>query len=177
MKTKTNNIILRIKRAEDLFYGSAIPLSCKRLLHPDVEEFIIDEAEKLNQKQEFQLTIQIEENSFNTYGIISIIHRHFEDKRETANHQIKKAIKLGLRSLLIGFLFLIIMFLLTKLATSFLPENALMITLRELFIILAWVALWRPADLLLYDWQPYKRNAKLFDKLAKSKVHVTTLST
>jgi len=47
-----------------------------------------------------------------------------------------------------------------------------MITLRELFIILGWVALWRPAELLLYEWRPHKRNAKLFDKLAKCDVQV-----
>jgi hypothetical protein len=113
-----------------------------------------------------------EQMSFNVNEISSTIHTHFKSKGENASMQVKRILKLGWRSLLVGFAFLIIMYLLTKVLTGLLHENTLMITLRELFIILAWVALWRPADLLLYDWQLHKRNAKLFYKIAKSKVQV-----
>lgn len=173
LETRTNDIFLRIKKSEDLFYASVIPLSCKRLLHPDVEEFIIEEAEKLKLDTDFFITIQIaEDQTYNLNEISSIVHKHFESKHEKANHQVKNILSLGLRSLLIGFVFLIIMFLLTQALISYLPESALMITLKEFFIILGWVALWRPADLLLFDWRPHKRNAKLFERIAKCKVRV-----
>ncbi|HWJ25215.1 MAG TPA: hypothetical protein VNS32_01665, partial [Flavisolibacter sp.] len=135
-------------------------------------EFIIEEAEK-SPGSDFRITIQVaEEHSFNVNEIASLIHRHFKSKTETASHQARKTVRLGWKTLFIGFLFLIVMYLLTKIVTGILPENALMISLRELFIILAWVALWRPADLLLYEWRIYKRNAKLFERIAKCKVQV-----
>jgi len=143
------------------------------LLHPDVEEFIIEESEKLQRNSDFHITIQItEEQSFNMKEISFIIHKHFKNKRDQSSYEIKKILRLGWRSLFIGFAFLIIMFLLTKTLMTFLPENPLMVTLRELFIILGWVALWRPAELLLYEWRPYKRNEKLFDRIAKCRVQV-----
>jgi hypothetical protein len=66
------------------------------------------------------------------------------------------------------------MFLLTTLLVALLPQGGLMLTLREFFIIVAWVAMWRPAELLLYEWWPYKRKARLFDKLAHCKIRSFT---
>jgi hypothetical protein len=66
------------------------------------------------------------------------------------------------------------MYILTNIMMALMQENALVITLRELFIILAWVALWRPAELLLYEWRVHKRNAILFDRIAKCEVQVFT---
>src|SRR5437764_267090 len=95
LRTKTDDIILKVKKLDDLFYKSVIPLSCGRLLHPDVEEFIIEEAEKLQKKSSVRITIQVEEQPFNTNDVTSIIHRHFENKRHKASHQKKKSLRLG----------------------------------------------------------------------------------
>jgi len=32
--------------------------------------------------------------------------------------------------------------------------------------IFGWVAMWKPAELFLYDWIPVRRNKKLFGRLA-----------
>ena len=171
---KTENIILKVKTADDLFYESVIPLSCNRVLHPDVEEFIIEEAEKLQRHSKIHITVRVEEHSFNAKEIAGIIHKHFDGKREKEKLQLQKSLRLGWRSLFVGFIFLTVMFLLTKVLVTVLSENALMITLRELFIILGWVALWRPAELLLYEWRPYEHNAKLFERITRCSVEVTT---
>ncbi len=163
---------MNVKKAEDLFYKSVIPLSCRRHLHPDVEEFIIENAEQLNANSSFDIIIRLEEPSSKVEEIASMIRKHFENKRDNAKIRLKTSLKLGLRSLFTGFVFLVMMYLLTKLLAGILPENGLMIPLRELLIILAWVALWRPADLLLYEWHPYKRNVKLFERILNSKVRV-----
>jgi hypothetical protein len=174
LEKETGNIILSAKKVEELFYQCVIPLSCKRLLHPDVEEFIIEETEKLQPNSDFHITIQVpDQQSFKEDEIASIIHRHFQGQYEKARLQVKTILRLGLRSLLIGFVFLIITYLLIGTLKSFIKENALLITLREFFIILGWVALWRPADLLLYEWRPHQRKAKLYNRIAKCNVQVT----
>lgn len=38
--------------------------------------------------------------------------------------------------------------------------------LDEGLIILAWLALWRPAEALLYEWIPFYRKRRLFERLA-----------
>ena len=81
-------------------------------------------------------------------------------------------LRLGWRSLLIGFIFLAIMYVLTEMINDFTSMDGFTTTLRESFIILGWVALWRPAELLLYDWRPFKRDLKLFGRLEKCAVIV-----
>src|SRR5581483_6035390 len=44
--------------------------------------------------------------------------------------------------------------------------------LDEGLIILAWLALWRPAEALLYDWVPSYRRRRLFERLASIRVSV-----
>ena len=43
----------------------------------------------------------------------------------------------------------------------------------EGFIIVSWVSLWRPFELLLYEWLPFGRMAKTFDRLAALPVSLT----
>jgi hypothetical protein len=44
--------------------------------------------------------------------------------------------------------------------------------LDEGLIILAWLALWRPAEALIYGWVPFYRNRRLFERLAGIRVTV-----
>ena len=44
--------------------------------------------------------------------------------------------------------------------------------LDEGLIILAWLALWRPAEALLYEWVPLYRKRRLFERLAAVRVSV-----
>jgi hypothetical protein len=44
--------------------------------------------------------------------------------------------------------------------------------LDEGLIILAWLALWRPAEALIYGWVPFYRNRRLLERLAGMRVSV-----
>jgi hypothetical protein len=39
-------------------------------------------------------------------------------------------------------------------------------------VIGAWVALWRPLEIFLYDWWPIRAEARLFDRLGSMDVQV-----
>lgn len=163
-------IVLHVQRPEDILFKSAILSSAKRLLDPTVEEFITEEAEGLD-ASDITLLVKSEERQPSLEaGIADIIHKHFAYRSRKAEMSVKKIFKLGWKSLLVSFGFLILMFLIAFAITTFLPENTIVITFRELFIILGWVALWRPADLLLYDWRIYKRRGKLLTRVAHCEV-------
>jgi hypothetical protein len=42
----------------------------------------------------------------------------------------------------------------------------------ESLVIFGWVAMWRPAEIFLYDWLPITRRRRLFRRLAKAEVSV-----
>jgi hypothetical protein len=47
--------------------------------------------------------------------------------------------------------------------------------LQESVVIGSWVALWRPLEILLYDWWPMLADIRLFDRLAAMKVEVNLI--
>jgi hypothetical protein len=67
---------------------------------------------------------------------------------------------------------LAVIFSLTELSLHLVPDNKVVLFIRESFIIFGWVALWRPMELLLYDWYPIKTDINLYARLEQSNVNV-----
>ena len=78
----------------------------------------------------------------------------------------------GWRILFIALGLLAVVFSLTEIALHLIPDNRFVQFARESFIIFGWVALWRPLELLLYDWYPIKANINLYYRLEHSNVQV-----
>ncbi len=90
------------------------------------------------------------------------------------SHQKVREIRLeGRRALFIGFVVWAICLLLSTLSESFFSRYSLQgRLLGEGFLIAGWVSLWRPAELLLYDWWPYAQDAKLYERIKAMDVAV-----
>jgi hypothetical protein len=52
------------------------------------------------------------------------------------------------------------------------PPGRIATMLQEGFTIVAWVALWRPAELLLYDQWPIRSDIALLRRIETAEVHV-----
>ena len=168
-------IILKLKDVDqilivphNLFYG-------KRMLTPDAEEFLIEEAEKYSYRAAIHLKVYLPPENLNRSKEVELaIHQHFAYRKNKALKQLSRTLRLGWRGLLIAIIFLSVLVLLTLIIIRQIPEGGLSVIVREILIILGWVALWRPADLLLYEWRPFKRDANFFEKLERCKVEVIT---
>ena len=79
----------------------------------------------------------------------------------------------GRRALVIGFTAWTICLLLSTLSEQVFSRYSLEGRLfGEGFLIAGWVSLWRPAELLLYDWWPYSRDARLYERIKTMDVAV-----
>lgn len=79
----------------------------------------------------------------------------------------------GWRSLRIGSVFWIVCLALSLLAEKLLADySAFGRLFGEGFIIAGWVGLWRPAELLLYEWRPYKREGELYEAIKRMDVRI-----
>jgi hypothetical protein len=173
---QTAHITLILQSVKQMLHHSEVPLYSRQLLNKDIEDFLVREAAALPRSAAINLIVQMPAGETAAgEDVAGIIHRHFAYCRHGSERLLKHALHLGWRSLLIGFVFLTFMVLLTKIIDRIPQQFYLAIPVRELLIILGWVALWRPADLLLYDWYPYKRDAKLFGRLEHSKVLVEAI--
>jgi hypothetical protein len=111
-------------KAGGYFFQSPIPLSCKRFLKQEADDFIEEEAKSLPFKKSMVLSITATERpTLNEYEISTIIHKHFAHCKQKAEKQLGTVLKLGERRLLIGFVFLVDMFLLSKILAALLDQG------------------------------------------------------
>ena len=175
---RVSEIILELNEVDQLLIAPDSLFYGKRMLSPDAEEVIIEEATMASSNGHIHLKIRLLKGESNRRDEISAaIHQHFIYRRRKSERQLKKVLQLGLESLLMSIVFLGLLVSLTLLIIKLLPEGGLSLTFREILIILGWVALWRPADLLLYEWRPFKREVNLFRKLEQCKVDIVTVRT
>jgi len=170
---RSSEIILELHDVDQLLIAPCSVFHGKRMLSPDAEELIIEEATKVSSNDHIHLKIELgKDETGRTDEITTAIHQHFIYRRKKSERQVKKVFQLGWQSLLISIVFLGLLVSFTSLIVRLLPEGGLSITFREILIILGWVALWRPADLLLYEWRPFRREINLFRKLEQCKVEI-----
>ena len=145
----------------------------KRTLKSDAEEFIIEEAEALSSKGAINIKVFLafSEHKYKD-DIATAIHRHFCYRKEQSQKKYKRTLQYGWRILYIALGMLAVIFSISQIALFLMPDNRLVLFIRESFIILGWVALWRPLELLLYDWHPIKTNINLYYRLEHSTVQV-----
>ncbi len=171
---KTVTLTLPNCTPEQLLIDSDSVLSGKRFITNDAENFLIDEALQFSPKTAFQISIRINgPSSVSSANIATAIKKHFEFRKERSLRKLRNTLTMGWKNLVVGIVFLGLLVFTVLMASKTIPEGSFSTTIRELLIILGWVALWRPADLLLYEWRPFKREADLFQQLADAKVEVS----
>lgn len=148
----------------------------KRKIRQDAEEFILEEAKAFPRSTSITIIIFLpvaEENLQNNFS--SAVHQHFFYCREKASRERKRTLQYGWRALAIAFVLLGIALSISHLLDSFFPHNSIANTTEESLTILGWVAFWKPAELLLYNWYPFSRDMALYARLERSVVQVANI--
>ncbi|ODT23599.1 MAG: hypothetical protein ABS54_10360 [Hyphomicrobium sp. SCN 65-11] len=79
----------------------------------------------------------------------------------------------GRKALRIGLVFWAICLALSLLFEELVfKSNAMGRLFGEGFIIAGWVGLWRPAELLLYDWRPFSREIRRYEEIKRMAVTI-----
>ena len=104
-------------------------------------------------------------------SIAGAIQSHFLYRRKNLDRQIREHMRRGQLFLLIG-LSLLIGFLTLAELTVRIPPGPVRQILREGLVITGWVAMWRPLEVLFYDWWPLVRQRRLTRRLLDARVTV-----
>jgi hypothetical protein len=89
--------------------------------------------------------------------------RHYQHQADLVRHRFRRMMREGRRSLLIGLLALAACMLIADVASDSSWRSARV--LGEGLVIGGWVAMWRPIEILLYDWWPLRREIALHERL------------
>jgi hypothetical protein len=149
------------------------PFHEKDLDH-DAEEFILSWAEEFHRQEPVDLIVHLEtlpEEHDAKQLVENAVHNYFAYRTRLNRLELKRLMKQGRMSLLVGLSFLGICLLIIELLVLNRP-GTLPNFLTQSLTIAGWVAMWRPMEIYLYDWWPLRRRGKIFDKLSRMPIEV-----
>lgn len=142
----------------------------RRDLDSSAEEYILDAARELPQDAKLCLNLWLpgEELALaNAERVTRTVRYHFQWMHQRSRHKLREHLREANRSTILGLVFMVVCMLIVHSIESMAPPDHLMTSISaEGLMVIGWVALWRPVEMLLYDWWPLRREVKLTRRLA-----------
>jgi hypothetical protein len=103
--------------------------------------------------------------------VVAAVQGHFSGQSRLAGRRLATLLANGRLALLMGSLFLLLCsglsLLVGELGLGWVGE-----VVEEGLVIIGWVALWRPAEIFLYDWWPLRQQRRQMHRLATMPVEL-----
>jgi hypothetical protein len=150
----------------------------ERDLDPNAEAFIVAWARETPPDAPLALRVELDRlpgGPDETTMLRDAIHGFFATRAQSTRARLRQLFRIARKSLIIGLFVLAAFFGVGALVTRWLSGNPVADFAHESLSIGGWVAMWRPLELLLYDWWPIRAEARLYDRLATMPVRVTYL--
>ncbi len=172
-KVAENLIEIRVNDIAQLFHTlDPFPFR-ERDLADEAEDYIVSWAREMPSNRPFKLVVHIPDSESQkraSRDLVEAFNSYFAGRAIVIQRDLNELFRIGRRSLLIGASILATCFLLAHLAGSYLTEIAFKRLMEESFLILGWVANWRPLEIFLYDWWPLARRRDLYNRLSEATV-------
>jgi len=177
-KTAAFPICVTIEEPEDLFHELDPSPLIGRDLDERLESYILATAREFPKKANFILRVDVPQDKLpgaNEAGdLAEAIRVYFAYQRDQEWGKLRRVVREGRGALAVGLAFLFVCGAVGVLSerTWSEPFGSFM---KEGLLIIGWVALWRPVEMLLYDWRPIRKECRVLDGLAKMQVNFATV--
>ena len=141
-----------------------------RDLDPGLVEYLRDAAEDLSRHASFRVVFWLERPCRPT-EIEESFRAHFRYVLDRLRHQRREQRRTGHVALLLAVVLMAALMALTQLVGNTIP-GSLGVGLKEGLVILSWIVLWRPVEVLIYDGIPVRRERKVVSKLLCAPIDV-----
>lgn len=169
-------IELRVEEIAQLFHTlDPFPFR-ERDLDREAEDFIVGWARELPVDKPIRIIIHFPDNVAQTQASRELgdaFSRYFSRRADITQRDLNELFRVGRRSLSIGVPVLVVCLVAAHFTGRFLIEAPFNRLVEESFLILGWVANWRPLEIFLYDWWPIARRRDLYLRLSKAVVAPT----
>jgi len=166
----TATVSVHVRELAQLFNSLDPAPFWDRDLDRTAAEFIEDEFRDRQSAELWHLHVHVLEGETSATDLQRAIESYYGRMANSARLAMREHLRLGEFALVGGMsIFLLSMGIRDILGRL---SGHLPVLLDEGLIILAWLALWRPAEALIYGWIPFHRNRRLFERLAGIKVFV-----
>jgi hypothetical protein len=167
-------IELRVDNVAQLFHTlDPFPFR-ERDLDGEAEKFIVGWARELTAARAITIVVHLPKPRRNKAAqeLREAFHGYFSHQADAIQREINELFRIGRRSLGIGASILVACLVLAHLAGGYLIDSPFRRLVEESFLILGWVANWRPLEIFLYDWLPPARRRDLYRRLGAANVEL-----
>ena len=161
---------MRVATVEHLFNPmDPSPLEERSLDH-EVADWIEEWAEDLDHDHPVEVEISVNDGQLHgrEAAIVNGLHRHFEYREWQTARQLHKLLREGRISLLIGLAALAGFNAVSRLIGT--SSNPVINVVHDGLSVLGWVSMWKPLEVLLYDWWPIRHERRACQRLAESTI-------
>ncbi|MFN8845952.1 MAG: hypothetical protein ACK5V3_16595 [Bdellovibrionales bacterium] len=165
-------IEVRVKSAQQLFDARDPAPFRDRDLDDDFVEWINSSAREFPIKTPLKIVIHVEEaekSELSSEAIREAIRSFYAYKIELQRGDLKDFIRRAQIFFAVGILVLVACLAVAQSLPHSEPPGALNI-LREGLVIFGWVSIWKPIELILFDWYPLFERLRLFKKLENTEI-------
>jgi hypothetical protein len=145
----------------------------ERELDPNAADYIIEWAEELTGKGALELVIKLGQPlgaGDDPAMVEQSVREYFQRRAAATRRNLRHMLRLGRISMLIALLFLGPVIVIAESAAHMVQTERYAALIENSLVIGAWVALWRPLEIFLYDWWPVRAEARLYDRLSQMAV-------
>jgi hypothetical protein len=146
----------------------------RRRLDADWLDYIFERMESRGRHKAVHLTLHVSPQMLENHEageLVENIRGQLIQHHRVLGRRLRENFRLGRVSLLYGLVTLAIFMGLSEL-THLLDKGPLAHAFQEGFLIIGWVALWRPVEILLYDWWPITEERKKIKRLIEGEITV-----
>jgi hypothetical protein len=169
-----NSIELRVDDIAQLFDTLDPYPFPERDLNRDAEEFILGWARELVSRRPITIMIHHPDTAQQRGAFDALklaMARFFTARSQSVQRDLNELFRIGRYALVVGVTTLLGCLLLSQLTARFFDSPPLDRLVQESFLILGWVANWRPLEIFLYDWWPIIRKRDLYRRLAAARIY------
>jgi hypothetical protein len=172
-KDAENVVEIRVDDIAQLFHTlDPFPFREKDL-DREAEEYIVGWARELPADRPFRMVVHFPDDQTQTdlaRDLPEALCKYFGGRAAVIQGDLNELFRIGRRSLAIGVAILIACLLAAHLVPGFLADASSKKMVEESFLILGWVANWRPLEIFLYGWWPIARRRDLYRRLSAATV-------
>lgn len=167
-------IEVRIKNPLQLFDARDPAPFRERDLDDDFVEYIMASAREFAVSSPLKIVIYVEENESKDLprnSISEAIHSYLAYRIDLQRGDLKSFMKRAQVFLLIGLFVLVLCLGLAQSLNVPSPPGAIGI-MREGIIIFGWVSIWKPIELVLFDWYPLFEKLRFYKKILATEIEL-----
>ncbi len=168
-------IELRLNESRQLFDNRDPAPFISRDLDSDAVEYIVGAVSELRRKQKFELVMYFQNEppkSMDDAEIRDAVHSFFSYQAELLQSRLQAMFRRARMTMLLGVCVLVASLGLANIIRSNFEPGLMISIAAEGLSILGWVALWKPFELIFYDWWQLYDGQRLYQRLASCHISI-----